>query len=244
MTPYREGWLSAWLGVAVVALCPVAIAQTGNQNCGNPFVNHYGPHDFRNTTPASRKLVEEFHFTIGIETLTRPKNTVFHEMAQDVEYTLGVFPNHPRALNTMVRLSERWKRDPPPGTKFSVECWFDRAVRFRPDDTVVRSLYAQWLYKRQRKDQAVRQLKIAQEHARENALSQYNIGLVAFEVGDFDLALQLAHEARRLGFPREDLATLLKKVNRWVDPPSEPVAPAPSTSVPDSTASSPSKTPS
>lgn len=232
-----------WLVLALTAFGSRVEAQTGAQNCGNPFVNHYGPHDFRQTTPASRKLVEEFHFTIGIETMTRPKNTLFHEMAQDVEYTLGVFPNHPRALNTMARLAERWKRDPPPGTKLSVECWFDRAVRFRPDDTVVRSLYAQWLHKRKRKDDAVRQLRIAREHARENALSVYNIGLVAFEVGDHELALQLAHEARRLGFPRQELPDLLKKANRWAEPAAEAGVPASSPAGPEPSGSGPSKTP-
>jgi len=164
-------------------------------------------------------MVEDFHFTPGIQSMTKPQNTMMHDMAQDVSYTLGVFPNHPRALLVMHRLALRAKSDPPPGTKVNVECWFDRAVRFRPEDTVVRSLYAQYLGRINRKDDATRQLRLASESAKDNAMSHYNIGLVAMEMGQTELALQQAHRALALGFPRQDLADRLRQANAWADPP-------------------------
>jgi tetratricopeptide (TPR) repeat protein len=198
----------------------------GPQACGNPFVNHFGPYDYRTAPPGIRKVVEDVHFTRGIETITQPKNTMFQEMAQDVEYTLNVFPNHARALLTMSRLVDRWRRDPAPGTRLPLECWFDRAVRFRPDDTVVRSLYAQFLHRRKRTDEGIAQLRIAIGHASDNGLSHYNIGLVAMELGDHALALQQAHRALALGFPRPELSAQLKALQQWREPSDMAAAPA------------------
>jgi hypothetical protein len=212
------GGLFVSLGVST------ALAQTGQQACGNPFRNHFGPFDFRTVAPETRKMVEDFHFTPGIQSMTQPRNTMMRDMAKDVAYTLEVFPNHPRALLVMHRLSLRWKSDPAPGTSLTVECWFDRAIRFRPDDTVVRSLYAQYLGGVNRRQDAAAQLKLASEHAKDNPLAHYNIGLVAMEAGLTDLALQQAHRARALGFPRQELVEQLRKANAWVDPPALPAS--------------------
>lgn len=211
---------SVLLTVIATCLSPIhAHGQTGPQACGNPFRNHFGPFDFRTVPPETRKMVEDFHFTPGIQSMTQPRNTMMRDMAKDVAYTLEVFPNHPRALLVMHRLSQRWKSDPAPGTSFTVECWFDRAIRFRPDDTVVRSLYAQYLGGVNRKQDAAVQLKLASEHAKDNPLAHYNIGLVAMEAGLTDIALQQAHRALALGFPRQELAEQLRKANAWVDAP-------------------------
>lgn len=195
-----------------------ALAQTGPQACGNPFQNHHGPFDYRTTSLEARKLVEDFHFTLGVETLTRPKNTTFRNMGQDVQYVLNVFPNHHRALITMEKLVERWKVDPAPGAPFPVECYFDRAIRFRPDDTVARALYAQFLARRGRLEQAALQLEQAVEHAKDNALSHYNIGLVFFEIGRHEQALTQAHRALAMGYPRTELADKLRAAGKWKEP--------------------------
>jgi hypothetical protein len=229
---HRAALAAVWIGLGSGAL-----AQTGEQACGNPFRNHFGPFDYRTAPAETRKLVEDYHFTPGIQSLTKPQNTMMRDMAQDVEYTLGVFPNHPRALLVMHRLAMRWKSDPPPGTGRTVECWFDRAVRFRPDDTVVRSLYAQYLGRINRKEDAARQITLAVAQAKDNALSHYNIGLVAMEMGNTELALQQAHRAAALGFPRSELADQLRRANAWVEPPPAAAsAPGASASTPTSTA--------
>lgn len=210
------------LTAALLLAAPPVQAQVGDQSCGNPFRNHFGPFDYRAASAETRKMVEDFHFTPGIQSLTQPRNTMMRDMAKDVAYTLEVFPNHPRALLVMHRLSQRWKSDPPPGTTRSVECWFDRAIRFRPDDTVVRSLYAQYLGRSNRKEAASRQIQLAIEHAKDNPVAHYNIGLVAMEAGFVEMALRQAHLALAMGFPRQELADQLRKANAWV----EPAAPA------------------
>lgn len=206
--------------VLMVLTSPVAsLAQGGAANlCGNPFVNHFGPFDYRKADKATKALVENAHFTPGVESMTRPKNTMKHDMAQDVSYTLNVFPNHHRALLTMQRLSVRWKSDPPPGTSRTVDCWYDRAVRYAPDDTVVRALYAQFLAGRDRRADAVHHLDEASKHAKENPLSHYNLGLVYLELGEHEKARQRALEARELGFPRADLIDKLRAAGHWTGP--------------------------
>ncbi len=160
----------------------------------------------------------KFHFTPGVESLTKPATTMANEMAGDVGYTLRAFPNHHRALLTMMRLGEKYKTDTPPAAGLSVECYFLRGVRFAPNDTVVRGLYARYLAKNNRADDAVRQLEAAATHANDNALTYYNIGLIYYELGRYDRALQAAHKARELGLQRQELADLLKRVNKWQEP--------------------------
>lgn len=221
LTPSGSVAAGLALLLPLIALVPTsATAQAREGRCGNPFVNHFGPFDFRTAPAATRKLVEDFHFTIGVESMTRPATTMFHEMARDVEYTLRVFPNHHRALVTMGRLAERFKSDPPPGIDLTVECWYERALRFRPDDTVARSLFAQLLHRRGRRDEAIAQLELAVDQAKDSALSLHNIGLVFLEMGEVDRALAQAHRVAALGLTSSRLEATLKARNRWADPPS------------------------
>ena len=213
--------MACWLMPAIAGVHRAHAQDNASTSCGNPSVNHFGPWDYRSARKQDLEIVERIHFTPGIETMSRPGTTMMHDMAQDVAYTLGVFPNHHRALITMQRLSEKHKADPPPGTKRSVECWFDRAIRYTPDDTVVRALYAMFLSKRNRKTDALMQLGVAVGHAKDNPFSHYNLGLMYFELGEHDKALVQAHRALALGMPRTELAERLKQAGKWVEPESE-----------------------
>jgi hypothetical protein len=50
----------------------------------------------------------------------------------------------------MMNLAQKEKLDKPKGSGFSVDCWFDRAVRFRPEDPNVRMLYGIYLLRKGR----------------------------------------------------------------------------------------------
>lgn len=213
--------------LATVALATLVLLAAGSAQaqldpsagpCGNPFQNHFGPFDYRSAAKSDVKLVENVHFTPGVQSLTRPGTTTFERMAGDVGYTLHVFPNHHRALVVMGRLAERHKMDQPPGASYTLECYFHRAVRFRPDDTVARALYAQFLGKKGRKPEAVAQLKVADEFAKDNPLSHFNIGLLFMELGEFDLALTQAHKVKALGYDRPQLEQALRQAGKWRDP--------------------------
>lgn len=208
--------------VARLTLCATAamgihgLAQAqaaGAPACGELGAG-YGPFDYRVVRGHALEIVEKAHFTQRIEMLVKGERV----LGDDLSYTLHVFPNHHRALIAMTKLSEREKTSKPEKSSYTVECWFDRAVRFRPDDTVVRVLFAQFLSKQSRKDQAIQQLEAATQQAADNAFSHYNIGLMYFEIKEFDRALVQAHKAQALGFTRHELADRLKRENRWREP--------------------------
>lgn len=204
---------------ALAAASANAQSQQGQADPCGTLRNHFGPFDYRVQRGEALNVVEKVHFTPGIENLSGKGGTTTVEyVAGDIGYTLRVFPNHHRALLAMTRLSEQRKTDQPPGAGYSTECYFIRAMRFVPNDTVVRGLYAQYLVKHNRKDDAIRQLDIASELAADNPLSHYSIGLLYFDLGRFDRALDEAHKAKALGLERQELAQLLKRANKWQEP--------------------------
>ena len=193
-------------------------AQRGNEPANNPcgkiYMDRYGPYDYR-TERDKLKVVEEFHFSPSVEFLVKGLSGHF---SHDINYTLLSSPNHPRALLSAVRYAERAQSDQPFGMSYTVECYFDRAVRYRPDDTVVRALYAQYLHKRKRTADGLRQLDLAVGFAGDSAFSHYNLGLMYLELGEADKALAQAHRAIELGVTRDELMNELKKQGKWRDP--------------------------
>ena len=206
--------------LAMLGFGGTASAQALESGCQPRHESNSIAQDYRLTTPQSRANVERRHFTRQVETLIRGEST--SRPAPDIEYTLGKFPNHHRALIAMMRLGQRHKTDRPPGSDRTVGCWFQLALAFAPDDTVVRGFYATHLHAMGRKDAAMQQLTLARHHAEGNPMSIYSIGAVYYDMGEFELALELAHEARRLGDPRNGLEQALRSTGHWRDPPLAP----------------------
>ena len=191
----------------------VTIAMTeaaGFEACG-PIENAYGPFDYR-TEHDKLVIVERVHFDSGVENLQRG-NTSY--LGGDIDYTLRASPNHARALMAITRLAQREKTDQPGGAHYTVACYFDRAVRFAPDDPTVRTLFAIYLNKKGRQTDAITQLQEAEKHAGDSPNIAYNLGLVYLDLGDFDEALRYAHIAYRAGFPLPGLRDRLKRAGKW-----------------------------
>lgn len=163
------------------------------------------------------KIVEDYHFTPQVEALIRGQSGV--KIGGDLDYTLLSFPNHHRALMAMMRLAERERTPRPDGSSLTVECYFDRALRFRPDDAVARMLYATYLFKNRRADEAKAQLERTAADAGDAPLTHYNLGLIYLEMKHYDAALKHAHKAHALGLQRPGLREQLTLANRWQEPP-------------------------
>jgi tetratricopeptide (TPR) repeat protein len=140
-------------------------------------------------------------------------------IADDIAYTLDVFPNHHRALVALMRLSDRLKTSQPPGARYTMDCYFQRAVRYAQTDEVARLLYANYLVQEKRFDDARSQLAQTEAIAGDNAFTHFNLGLVYLELKDYDKALAQAKEAQRLGLAKMELEEALRKVGRWPDNP-------------------------
>lgn len=190
-----------------------AKAQTGAQACGE-LANAYGPYDARRDLD-KLPIVLGAHFTPDVESLRKGLSSY---LGADISYTLRAIPNYPRALLSMIRLGERDKTDKPAHSLYTVECWLDRAIRFSPDDYVVRMIYAGFLGSKQRKPEALQQLDLAKSYAGDNPFTYYNLGLVYTDLGEYELALEQAYIAYDLGVQKNDLRDRLKAVGKWREP--------------------------
>ncbi len=206
-------------------LAAPAFAQQLPAGCGT-LRTGFGPFDYRaeryipETSYGSQKallyIVEHAHFTPEVEAGIRGKST--SRAADDISYTLHVFPNHHRALIAISNISVRQNSDVPGGSTYSVECWFQRAIGFRPDDVLVRLIYAGHLIKTKRLKDAEFQAEFVVANARDNAFTHLNVGLVYFDMQNFDLARKHAHIAVSLGLNSPTLKNLLIGVGKWVEP--------------------------
>lgn len=217
MTDKRYRFLAV-LALAV-GLATTAFAQSQYDNsssCGALYIRgQYGPFDFR-TDLDKIDIVTSYHFTPVVEALIRGSTTVLP--GPDISYTLASIPNHPSALLAMMRLGEKEKTPKPSGSKYSVECWFIRALKFRPDDQIVRMIYTQFLSKNNRKPEAMQQLAFVLNSANDNAFTYQNVGLLYFDLGEYQQALTQAHKAIALGLDRPDLRDKLQAIRQWVEP--------------------------
>ncbi len=188
-------------------------AEVNDIVCGS-LENHYGPYDYRSDKD-KLGIVETFHLTANVSNLSSAQSA--STVCGDLDYTLRAFPNHHIALMAMTRLGEKEKLAKPRGAKFSVECYLQRAFRFRNDDTTVKMLYAAYLAKSGKKTEALAMLDEMVNAEEETANVYYNIGLIYFELKDYEKSLSYARRAYDLGFPLPGLRDKLKRAGKWKD---------------------------
>lgn len=203
---------------ALLVAPTVARAQAGINvfSCGslNP-PGQYGPFDSRSIPNDVRHRVEDYHFTPDVETLRKGNTAVLP--GGDLDYTLRAIPNNPRALLSVSRYATKMKMDRAPGLRFTAECYFERAIRFVPNDPMPRVLYASYLQDRKRTAEARTQLDEAEKLRgdQSNFDFDYNLGLLYFEVGAHDKSLVAAKRAYALGAPLPALKSKLKAAGKW-----------------------------
>jgi tetratricopeptide (TPR) repeat protein len=199
--------------IVSIAMIAVALAAP-DLRAASP--SHCGALEGRDYTSSENRaylgIVEEYHFTPNIEAL-RSGNT--GTIGGDLSYTLVQFPNHPRALAAFANLSLRDKRLKPDGARFSVECFFDRAIRFKPTDGIVRMVYGNYLMKAGQPDKATEQLQMAADLQPDNPTINYNLGLLYMQRKDYERARIYAKKAYELDFPLPGLKNQLIKAGKW-----------------------------
>jgi tetratricopeptide (TPR) repeat protein len=189
-------------------------AEVNDYMCGS-LQSSYGPYDYRSDKD-KLQIVEQNHLTPEVINLVRGSSAA---IGGDLGYTLRAFPNHHVALNAMIRLGEKEKTAKPIGAKYSVECYLQRAMRFRDDDAVVRVLYASYLSKAGKRNEALNQLDEAARLGVEGANICYNMGLIYFDLKEYEKSLSYGQRAYILGYPLPGLQDKLKKAGKWKEPP-------------------------
>lgn len=182
--------------------------------CGE-LKNHYGPLDYRKRGEVNLEIVENAHFTPEVE--AGIKGTTSY-LGGDLDYTLRAIPNHPRALATLAMVALRDKQVKVPATKWPVECYFNRAIRFAPDDAAVRATYGTYLLALGKTDDAVGMFATAAEMAPEDPTINYNAGLAYFKKKEYAKSLVHAKKAYALGFPLPGLKNKLAAAGKWDEP--------------------------
>jgi Tfp pilus assembly protein PilF len=211
MMPLR--WL---VPVLLAAFAWPSAAQSLPAKCGS-LQNGYGPYDYENAAHRAQylEIVERVHFDSGVEQL-RGHAQHPNDLVGDLDYTLRAFPNHARALYAVARYDllppHAQRRGPIPR---GADCYFQRAIAFKPSDGTVRMVYGIYLYKAGKLDEAVERMNEALERIPDSAEAHYNMGLVLFAKKDYALAREHAERAYALGHPMAGLRNKLKRVNAW-----------------------------
>jgi hypothetical protein len=199
---------------AALALAPFTSAWSAPFNCGD-LANPYGPFDYRTIPTINRTTVEDHHFTPKVESLQGGQSGY---LGGDIDYTLRAMPNNPRALMAMMKLGEREKTEKDSVAHYSVECYFDRAIRFTPDDPMPRLIYSIYLKSHKRFDDMRVQLAEAERLQGDTPTNfdiDYNAGLLYFESKDYDKSYAAAKRAYAMGAPLPGLQNKLKSVGKW-----------------------------
>ncbi|WP_431262866.1 hypothetical protein ACQ859_22665 [Roseateles chitinivorans] len=243
----RASWRPLVLALAGAVAAHAAVAQ--GIGCGG-LANNYGPFDYRQykdmpeIDPVTKQMsplqmVEGAHFIDTCEALVKCKRG---SIGSDIDYTLRAFPNHHRALVSMMLYGERTKRDQPPEALFTVDCYFKRALTWKSDDIIVRLIYAGFLNGKGKAAAAKEQLEAANKLAAagDNPFSVYNVGMVAMDLNEVDLAVDAARRAYGAGMTHPILRQRLMAINRW---PADVRLPGDAASAPESAPASPPATP-
>lgn len=171
--------------------------------------------DYRTATQKQHIEVEGAHFPPIVENLIRGNRGY---LGGDLAYTLRASPNHHRALASLMNWSDRLKLYILPNMPLPVECYFERGIRYKADDHVVRMLYAQFLAGKNRIIEVEKQLEQVASMAGDNAFTLYNIGLLYSDIKNYEKALQFAHQALALGFSKPELRQRLENAGQWKEP--------------------------
>lgn len=198
-------------------------------NCTEFAWDHgYGPFNYTNPRHRNEKLkvVEDNHFTETVRTLRRGENA--QSPLNDLEYTIGAFPNHHQALYSMIRYATEeaystesrqvWESStrggrprPPP------ECYLQRAVSFAPDDHRARLLYGLFLHRKGALEQSLAAYREALRLKPDSAETHYNLGLLLLETDNHEEAARHARKAYERGYPLSGLRQRLAEHGYHLD---------------------------
>lgn len=183
----------------------------------------FGPFDYLSRTEyrTQLRLVEGAHLNQNVIDLSNEfgKNGYLRD---ELDYTLRAWPNHHIALQSISRYQtlHTSSKDIKYSHKLTspVECYFQRAINFSPNDSITHMLFAIYLQKLNHKKKASEQYEAAIKISPENISIRYNYGLLLFSMKHYEQSLENAQKAYASGYPLPGLKKMLIKSGHWLEP--------------------------
>ncbi len=198
--------------VWIAILWLLSTTVSANQYCGE-LTNGFGPYDYTDPTIKDQlSIVENHHFDRNVEKLI---SGVTGSIGGGLDYTLRAFPNHHRALHAMSKLALRDKTPKPEGAGYTTLCYFDRAIRFKSNDAMVRVIFGGHWLRKNKLDLALEQFEFAVNIEPDDPMTNYNLGLIYLKKKNYDKALHFAKKAYAQNFPLLGLKNKLVAVGKW-----------------------------
>jgi hypothetical protein len=187
------------------------IGETLNGEICKGNSGRFGPFDYlqRKQLTTELALVEEHHFTRSVEALIRGQEG---SIINDIDYTLVAWPNHHRALSSVIQYTIL-KKEPP--SRSTPECYLQRAINFSPKDVTSRLLYAIYLHRLGYQERALQQYKELEGLSPKNPEVHYNMGLLLVSMKNYEEAFVHAQKAYQAGYPLPGLKNQLTKLGYW-----------------------------
>ena len=213
----KNRWLYAiQIGlIGFIPAIPTCALATDDNACADILkVGQFGPFDYNQSVKYAKQIdvVERTHFTPEVETL---KHGSAGRLAADLNYTIRAIPNHHRALDSISRLSIRLNRPLIPDMQCSVDGFFERAIRFTPNDAWVHLAYGVHLYRWKKLAQAEGELLKAEKLAPNEGNIAYNLGLLYVDLKQWDKAMTYAEKAYAEGYSLPGLKNMLVSAGKW-----------------------------
>jgi tetratricopeptide (TPR) repeat protein len=210
--------------IAILIACSAhAVGYSDIQPC-EPFDPNGVYHDINETSDqVLRGTVERNHFTKPVETLQRGTTA---PLPRDIAFVLRYFPNHYRALNAMGRWQLQNKLDigDSESPVWTADCYFRRAIDYRPDDWKIHFIYGIYLHGAKRLNEASHEYTAAEENGAEGAEFFYNRGLLAVDLGNIEQASKDAEKAYAMGVPLPGLRDKIARAQKQPETVKKPVS--------------------
>jgi len=125
----------------------------------------------------------------------------------DINYTLRAFPNHHRALFSLIRYytgtaERKYNLNPFNQSKYAPpECFLKRAIAFAPQDASLYFLFGTYLHRLGNLEIAAEKYRHGLDIEPNSAEGNYNFGLLLYKMGKFEKAQEKAQKAYKQGYP-------------------------------------------
>ena len=199
-SPIRTLFASAIACLAALS-CGPASARGGD----GWDIDYYDPGPYAGTI----RTAEQHHLGVGLRKLKDPKwdrQWVWAEF----DFILRTSPNHPIALDWMIKLCETWK-----SPRCALDDYLEKAVAINPRVATTYVLRGIYQLRFDKPKLAVESFKTALELDPSSMNAHYNLGLAYFDLKEYARSNEHAQAAYALGAPLPGLREKLRAVGRW-----------------------------